>query len=278
MDTTSTPSDQRARRRRIHVLVSAWVLLLGCGFISITFSFYCAKTYHLEPLPTGIIGAAPILLALIGSHLTASYNGDTWIKVLAIGATVAAVGLSTDGTIQVLWHAMGIRAIFFGLVPDVWDVIALNAILVPEHAWIRGGTLQGDVQGDPEITLDGDPESHPDGDPDLDPDGHPEITLQSDPGDGGQGDSGDGRGEGPDPRRADVGMIAVERLRRTGTRNADDAQIAEAVGELLDTYGPTLTSYRIVNALRGRKGSVGEDRAGRVLKQVLTDRQQARTG
>jgi hypothetical protein len=283
MDTTSMPPDLQLQRKRArHIAFWAWMLLLIGGSLSIGFSVYCARTYHLPPILYVMVGVGPMLMALVGSHLTSAFQGETWIKVIGIITTVLTVGLTTSATIQVLWRVMQLRSIGFGLVPDMWDIVAINAILSPHSAMARPVALQSDRRGDPEITLTGDSDGHPDLDPDGHPESHPDLdpetTPQGHPDDGGQGHPDDGEGEGPDHRREGVGMIAVERLKRTGTRLAGDDQIAEAITELLDTYGTGLTPYRIVNELRGRKGSIGEDRAGRVLKQVLEARKTARTG
>jgi hypothetical protein len=290
MNNTSTVPDLRLRRRMArHSIVGAWLLLLIGGFVSVSFSVYSTRTYTLPHLLDDSVGVMPFLLAVIGSHTTASYRGELWIKMLAVIATVATVTLSTTATIDVLWHMMGYRSILVGLVSDLWDVVAVNIIMFPRGAIalsafgetpsrVPAEASQGDPAGHPES----DPADHPESDPadhfDLDP----EMTLEG-------ASQGDGQGhpdtapddprEGDADRREGVPGLAVARVKRIGAKRASDDQLAAAVHDLIVIHGTGLTPYKIVNELKaGRKGSIGEERAGRILTRVLAELNPARTG
>lgn len=64
---------------------------------------------------------------------------------------------------------------------------------------------------------------------------------------------------------------ALQRVRRMGGRKASDEDVREAIRELF-ADGKPVTKYRVVKELRGPKGGIGDDKAGRLLAEVQAER------
>jgi len=67
------------------------------------------------------------------------------------------------------------------------------------------------------------------------------------------------------------GSLAIARVRRKGSAACSDEEIREAIRELRKA-DPDITKYAIGKKLKGNKGTVGADRAARLLAEVNAER------
>jgi hypothetical protein len=66
-------------------------------------------------------------------------------------------------------------------------------------------------------------------------------------------------------------VTAIQRVRRMGIRKAADEDIRAAIREMVAT-GTPVTKYRVVKELKGPKGGISDERAGRLLTEVQSER------
>lgn len=130
---TSMAEHAKKQKRRTEGLVAAWLGLITAGFTTVTFNVWHA-THSGMVTGLGIIeGIAPVALAMIVSHLVATYNGDGLLGYVLRGGTFAvmigAMILSVGATGAVVHPAARALWWLFGAVVDAAALACLQVLL-----------------------------------------------------------------------------------------------------------------------------------------------------
>jgi hypothetical protein len=140
------PADpQHARSREVDTtLAAAWAVLLLLGGTQVTFNVASAL-HHASPSPVRVLaGVAPVLAAVLLSHLAASRAAAEWFRWVVGGVMLCSMAVSIGATIQVTAPVFGHlwREIIFGIVLDAASLLALWFIMDRHSAKIAAAAAE----------------------------------------------------------------------------------------------------------------------------------------
>ncbi|GAA4522874.1 hypothetical protein GCM10023191_102380 [Actinoallomurus oryzae] len=165
---TTTPANERADERTVSSQDTAprrwgWAILLLTSGISLAFNIghaingnptasagHSSRPFTHVPMPLAVLyGVAPVLVAMMLSHLIAIQNGG-WGKRVATGAVfVAAMSLSVRSIYEVLQPLAGSWGLLFAAMLDVSALLALNEVLASGHDTTPDATQDRDIATGP---------------------------------------------------------------------------------------------------------------------------------
>lgn len=110
-----------------------WTILLSTGGISLTYNIAHALgdvgADTLDRVLGVLYGVAPVLVALMLSHLIGIQRGGRWKKVITFAVFIAALSLSVSAIAAVLEPTAGPLGYVFAIMLDVASLMGLNEIL-----------------------------------------------------------------------------------------------------------------------------------------------------
>lgn len=110
--------------------VAAWLVLAGAGLTMASFNIWHALHSEMPGYLAGLVGVAPVLIAMGLSHIVATRQG--WVlKAVTFLVMCGAMVLSVRATGYVVRQAFGNLWPLFGAVVDSAALVALQAILSP---------------------------------------------------------------------------------------------------------------------------------------------------
>lgn len=136
MDRSDRPELQaQPGRNSGGALGASWAVLLTMGGTSMTYNLWHATHGgHMNiwlALPAGM---APVLAAMLLSHIVGASRGGAWMRVAAALIMVGAMSLSMSATAAVVAPALGTGwRWLFGLVIDAAALLAFQVILSDRH-------------------------------------------------------------------------------------------------------------------------------------------------
>lgn len=110
-----------------------WAILLSTGGISLTFNIahaiHAAEVGKVHAFLAVLYGVAPVLVALMLSHLMGIQQGGRFKRFITTMVFVAAMGLSVSAIAAVLQPIAGDAGYVFAVMLDVASLMGLNEIL-----------------------------------------------------------------------------------------------------------------------------------------------------
>jgi len=111
--------------------VAAWLVLACAGTTMASFNIWHALHSDMPGYLAGLVGVAPVLIAIGLSHVVARSNAGWFLKAVTFLVMVGAMVLSVRATGYVVRLAFGNLWPLFGAVVDSAALVALQVILTP---------------------------------------------------------------------------------------------------------------------------------------------------
>ena len=111
--------------------VAAWLVLACAGTTMASFNIWHALHSDMPGYLAGLVGVAPVLIAIGLSHVVARSNAGRFLKAVTFLVMVGAMVLSVRATGYVVRLAFGNLWPLFGAVVDSAALVALQVILTP---------------------------------------------------------------------------------------------------------------------------------------------------
>jgi hypothetical protein len=111
--------------------VAAWLVLACAGTTMASFNIWHALHSDMPGYLAGLVGVAPVLIAVGLSHVVARSNAGWFLKAVTFLVMVGAMVLSVRATGYVVRLAFGDLWPLFGAVVDAAALVALQVILTP---------------------------------------------------------------------------------------------------------------------------------------------------
>jgi hypothetical protein len=128
---TAMTSHAGPKTARTPGLWAAWAVLIAMGGTSVTYNVWHAT--HGGHMPAGLAllyGLAPVLAAILLSHIVAEHDGGKGMQAVTFVIMLAAMSLSAYATAVTVAPAAGpVFAWVFGLTLDAAALVALRVIL-----------------------------------------------------------------------------------------------------------------------------------------------------
>jgi len=111
--------------------VAAWLVLACAGTTMASFNIWHALHSDMPGYLAGLVGVAPVLIAIGLSHVVARTDAGWFLKAVTFLVMVGAMVLSVRATGYVVRLAFGNLWPLFGAVVDSAALVALQVILTP---------------------------------------------------------------------------------------------------------------------------------------------------
>jgi hypothetical protein len=111
--------------------VAAWLVLACAGTTMASFNIWHALHSDMPGYLAGLVGVAPVLIAIGLSHVVARSDAGWFLKAVTFLVMVGAMVLSVRATGYVVRLAFGNLWPLFGAVVDSAALVALQVILTP---------------------------------------------------------------------------------------------------------------------------------------------------
>ena len=138
--------------------VAAWLVRAGAGLTMASCNIWHALHSEMPGYLAGLVGVAPVLIAMGLSHIVATRPG-WFLKAVTFLVMIGAMVLSVRATGYVVRQAFGNLWPLFGAVVDSAALVALQAILSPSARAARKAVPDALPESVPESAPESAPES-----------------------------------------------------------------------------------------------------------------------